>query len=94
MLDLMEKINIVNSLYNEAIKSIIDQQLAAVILKDNKMVIKPCCNTPRNIYRGVCCGSLHAEAHAILNYFGKSLVFNKKKGWCFFPSPRKEELQT
>lgn len=79
----INKNSLLNKLYTEASKSLIDQQLAAAIIKGGKMVSKPCCNSPRNTCRGHCCGSLHAEAHAILSYYGKSLSFDRKRGWCF-----------
>lgn len=77
----MNNSNIINTLRMEAIKSLIDQQLAAAIIKGKKMITKPCCNTTRGICRGNCVGSLHAEAHAILNYYGKSLSYDRKNGW-------------
>jgi len=77
----MNNSNILNSLRTEANKSLIDQQLAAAIIKGKRLISKPCCNTTRSICRGNCIGSLHAEANAIINYFGKTLSFDKKKGW-------------
>ncbi len=88
------KISILNQLCFEASKSLIDQQLASVIMKGTKMVSKPFCNSPRNICRGASCGSLHAETNAIINYFGSALSFDKKKGWCFLPPRRKEKYKT
>lgn len=76
--------NILNRLCLEASNSLIDQQLAAAILKGNKIISKPVCNSPRNTCRGASFGSLHAEANAIINYYGKSLFFDRKKGWYFF----------
>lgn len=76
------KINLLSKLCAEATNSIIGQQLAAGILKSGKLITKPCCNIPRNICRGATIGSLHAEANAILNYFGKNLSFDKKKWIC------------
>lgn len=77
----MNDSNIINNLRLEASKSIIDQQLSAVIIKGKRMITKPCCNTSRSICRGNCIGSLHAEANAIFNYYGKNLSYNKKSGW-------------
>lgn len=74
----------INILCTEAQKSLIDQQLAAAIACGSKMVSKPFCNSPQNTCRGPCYGSLHAEARAIINYFGRSLIFDKKKGWCYY----------
>jgi hypothetical protein len=66
----------------EALKSPINNQLAAGILKEKKLVGKICCNTNRNFCRGIEFGSLHAEVHAILNYYGKNLVYDKAiKKW-------------
>jgi hypothetical protein len=68
---------------DEAQKSPIQFQLCAAILKDKKMVGKPCCNTSNKLVRGMICGSVHAEANAIISYFGKDLRFdNSKKRWC------------
>ena len=77
----MNESNIINNLRLEAINSIINQQLAAAIIKGKRMVTKPCCNISRSTCRGNWCGSLHAEANAIINYYGKALSFNKKFGW-------------
>ena len=84
------KNTLLNILRTEAQKSLIDQQLAAAITRGSKMVSKPWCNSPQNTCRGSCCGSLHAEARAIINYFGRSLTFDKKKGWCFLWSKTQE----
>ena len=84
------KNTIINILCTEAQKSLIDQQLAAVVTKGSKMLSKPCCNSPQNSCRGVNIGSLHAEARAILNYYGRSLVFDQKRGWCFKRGKAKE----
>ena len=79
----INKNTLLNKLYTEASKSAIDHQLAAVIVKGGKMVTKPCCNSQRNTCRGNYIGSLHAEARAILTYYGKSLSFDRKYGWRF-----------
>ena len=66
----------------EAMKSNIHCKLAACIIKNKKLINKPCCNSERNIYHGINYGSIHAEARAILLYFGKNLVYDKtKKQW-------------
>ena len=77
----MNNSNIFSSLRMEANKSLIDQQLAAALIKGKKMITRPCCNTSRGICRGNCVGSLHAEANAIINYYGKALSFDRKSGW-------------
>ncbi len=86
--------SIINNLCYQARSSIIDQQMAATILKNGKTVSKLCCNIQRNTCRGAFFGSLHAEAHAILNYFGKSLSFDQKNGWYFKPSKWKSKKET
>lgn len=78
------KSSLISILCTEASKShMVDSQLAAVILKSGKMISKPCCNTRRSSCRGASFGSLHAEAHTILNYFGKSLNYDNNSGWRF-----------
>jgi hypothetical protein len=76
------KDTLMNLLCNEAKKSVVDQQLAAAIIKSGKIVSKPSCNTARNLCRGAISGSLHAEARAIINYYGNAISFDRKKGWC------------
>lgn len=79
----------------EAQNSGINYKLAAGVLKGQKLVSKVCCNTNRNFCRGFECGSLHAEAHALLNYFGKSLKFNlSNKKWYLKPYTYKEYQKT
>ena len=75
------KITVINILSREAKKSQITQQLAAAITKGNKIVSKPYCNSMRNTCKGASFGSLHAEARAIINYYGRSIVFDRKFGW-------------
>jgi deoxycytidylate deaminase len=69
---------IISQLYFEASKSVIEHQLAAGIIKSNKLISKPHCNSPYNVIKGYG-GSLHAEAHAIIKYFGKSSYLDKNK---------------
>ena len=88
------KYNLLDKLHTEALKSPIEHQLAATIIKSGKMVTKPCCNSQRNFCRGVYMGSLHAEAHAILNHFGRLLTFDRKKGWCFLPGRKAKVPKT
>jgi hypothetical protein len=87
----MNKLNI---LYNQlkpcALQSTISHQLSAVIIKGTKPISKICCNTERNICRGINMGSLHAEAHAIINYFGKDISYDQHKGWCVLWNQTKE----
>jgi deoxycytidylate deaminase len=69
-------------LCNEAKNSELkNKKLAAVIISGGKIMDKPYCNTSQCTYKKVYYGSLHAEARAILNFFGKDLIYSKKKGW-------------
>ena len=78
-------------LCHEALKSDISSKLAAGVLKGKKMVSRACCNTNRNFCRGVVCGSLHAEANALLTYLGQSLQFDIiNKRWYLKPRIKKE----
>ena len=87
------KNSFINILCTEAQKSLIDQQLAAAVTRGSRMVSRPSCNSPQNTYRGLCYGSLHAEARAIVNYFGRSLTFDKKKGGVFYGAkPKNQKL--
>lgn len=86
--------NIFHKLYplfiNEANKSNINYRLAAGILKDKKLVTRPCCNQDRNFCRGQFCTSIHAEAKAMLTYYGKNLKFDSiKNRWCLLFRKRK-----
>jgi len=78
----MTKFTIINRLKNYALESKLAHQLAACVISGNKVVSTICCNTDRSMYKGVSIGSCHAEAHAILSYFGKNLSFDPCKGWC------------
>lgn len=64
---------------NVAQKSDICYQLAAGVLHDKRLVTKPCCNVTRNFCRGNFCESVHAEANALLNYYGKNLQYDHAK---------------
>jgi len=57
-------------------------KLAAVIITGTKLLSRPCANIHRNSCRGHFCGSLHAEAHAIIDYYGKDISYSPKMGWC------------
>jgi deoxycytidylate deaminase len=73
--------NILPRLIQEASKSTINQQLSAVIIKGQKMLSSPCTNIERNTCRGHTCGSLHAEANALIQFFGKELSYIPNTGW-------------
>ena len=83
-----------SELVNEATKSPIDQQLAAGILRDKKLISKICCNTNKNCCRGELCGSLHAEARVLLNHFKKSLKFDRvNRKWCLLWTRKKKSKE-
>ena len=82
--------NIIPSLITKAKTSTINHQLAAALIKGTKMVGSTCANIERNRCKGQQCGSLHAEAHAILTHFGKDLSFSEKIGWCYQPRKGKK----
>lgn len=77
-----------NALSSVALTSDIEQKLAASVYKAGK-IINPCPNSSRNVYRGMTCGSLHAEANAILSYYPKDLTWTPERGWCFLRGTRK-----
>lgn len=84
-----------SELIEEANNSTLTSRLSAGILKDKKMISKICCNTNRNMCRGNIGGSLHAEAHALLNYFGKSLQFDPGKNkWYLLQNKIKKYKKT
>jgi hypothetical protein len=70
-------------LKEEALESNMCHQLAAGVIVEKKLMTKPCCNINRNYCRGNVFGSIHAEANALLRYYGRDLQFDKhKKRWC------------
>lgn len=75
------KNSILNKLWDEAILSTFEHKLAAVLIKGNRMVTKPCCNSQRNtMEKSIRLGSLHAEAHAMISYYGNVFSnINRKK---------------
>jgi tRNA(Arg) A34 adenosine deaminase TadA len=70
--------NIIDKLINEARNSIIDHQLAAAIIKHNKLLSKPFCNIPSYKSYNKVCSSTHAEINAITNYY-KHRTKNRSK---------------
>jgi hypothetical protein len=84
---------IISQLINTANHSTLNSKLAAVIIKGTKILSKPCTNIERNTCRGNICGSLHAEAHAILLYFGRDLSYDPKTGWYIFQQNEKEHFK-
>jgi deoxycytidylate deaminase len=71
-----------SKLINEAEKSTLKHKLSAAIIKGNKFLRSPCSNIMRNKIRGYRSGSLHAEAHAIMEYYGKNLKFKNGEFYC------------
>jgi len=72
-------IKLYSILKDKALESDMSHQLAAGIIIEKKLVSKPCCNVNRNYCRRNVCGSIHAEANALLNYYGRNLQFDKQK---------------
>ncbi len=66
-------------LKDKALQSNMCHQLAAGVIVEKKLMTKPCCNNNRNYCRGNLCGSIHAEANALLNYYGRNLQFDRHK---------------
>ena len=86
------KYNLINQLKEEAFTSLIDQKLAAVLMKSNKMVTKPCRNLAKNLCQGVKTSSIHAEVNAIMSYFGKSFYYDKINNKVFFDEKKSAKL--
>lgn len=82
-------ISVFPRLIEVASKSTIKCQLAAAIMKGTKILSKPCSNISRNMCRGHAGGSLHAEAHAILDYFGKDLMYSQRTNSFFVQENKK-----
>lgn len=76
--------NMIPSLTAAASKSDINFQLSAAIIKGSKFITTACPNLQKNSCKGNC-GSLHAEANAILSHYKKDLSFSEKLGWCYQP---------
>ena len=80
---------------NEALESNMCHQLAAGIIVERKLITKPCCNINRNYCRGNVCGSIHAEANALLHYYGRDLQFDKyQKRWYLKPNKIKKSKKS
>jgi hypothetical protein len=81
--------NLFPRLINEANNSNINIKLAATMLKGKQPIGRICSNTERSQCRGHNCGSLHAEARTLIDYYGKSLVWTSRQGWYFKPPKQK-----
>jgi hypothetical protein len=70
-------------LHNEALKSNISVKMAACLLYNKKIIGSVCSNLDRTHYHNLQYGSFHAEARAIIAFFGKRLIFdNVRNIWC------------
>lgn len=76
-----KNLRIINKLTPIAKKSDINIKLAATLINGSKIIGRPTCNTNRTYCRGKICPSMHAEAAAIMQFYGKSLVWSDKHGW-------------
>jgi len=79
---------VLNRLTEVAKESPMTFQLAASIIKGKQPVSHLHANTYGTKCNGQLCGSIHAEAKALVDYYGDSLSFEGNK-WCFLP--RKDE---
>ena len=84
--------SIINQLYNKALESVIENKLAATILKSNKMITKPYCNSLSTLEKETNMASLHAEAHAIIKYYGKSFYYNKNKDFVYLDEKKNKNI--
>jgi hypothetical protein len=84
--------NLINQLKIEASNSLIDQKLAAVLMKSSKMLTEPCRNLAKNICQGNKTSSIHAEVNAIMTYFGKSFYYDKINKRVFYSDKKNNKL--
>ena len=72
---------IIGTLIGTASTSEINQQLGACVAKGKHPLSRSCPNREGTFCGNQMCGSLHAEANALVDYYGTDLFFDKKKGW-------------
>ena len=72
---------IIGTLISTASTSEINQQLGACVAKGKHPLSRSCPNREGTFCGNQMCGSLHAEANALVDYYGTDLFFDKKKGW-------------
>jgi len=87
--------SLLNKMVDQAEGSVLQQRLAAAVIQNNKQLSHSVCNTYRNLCRGHHIPSLHAEARALLSFYGKYIFYNKcKKRWCFYGKykPKKVDI--
>jgi len=75
---------LINNLFNQAEQSTLQHHLAAAVVQNNKKLSDSVCNADRNLCRGHYTPSLHAEARALLTFYGRNIYYSKCKGWCFW----------
>jgi deoxycytidylate deaminase len=83
--------NIIDKLLITAQESIINHKMAAVIIKGNNILSKPCYNTPKISKKYIfdyyiISNTIHAEENAIINYYGKNFYYNKCKNIVYLPN--------
>lgn len=81
---------LISNLQDIANQSKLQQHLAAAVIQNNKPVTNSLCNSDRNYSRRHTVPSLHAEARALLSYYGKNIYYSKYKGWCFYDNQNKK----
>jgi hypothetical protein len=79
---------IIDKLIFQAQQSQMLQKLSACVVSNGKMLTPCCSNVQRNSCRGAVLGSLHAEANAVMNYYGRNLKYSPKYGWYIFQQER------
>ena len=82
---------LISNLFEQAEQSTLQQHLAAAVVQNNKKLSDSVCNADRNLCRGHYTPSLHAEARALLTYYGRNIYYNKYKGWCFWDQEYKSK---
>ena len=70
--------NIIEKLIDEARNSIIDHQLAAALIKNNKLLSNPFCNVPSYKSYNKVCSSIHAEMNALSHYYKDNRKINRR----------------
>lgn len=79
---------LIDTMINVAKDSDISFKLSAVLLRNTKPVGPVLPNTDRMCCRGKVISSMHAEANALMNHFGKSLYHQSNK-WYVLPERTK-----
>ena len=85
---------IIGTLISTASTSEINQQLGACVAKGKHPLSRSCPNREGTFCGNQMCGSLHAEANALVDYYGTDLFFDKKKGWSLSSKTSKSKTVT